>query len=381
MGGWTAGGTPAYARARMAIGTAGVVQPEEVPITRASPAVDAPYAPSWLDRLIAWIEARPGPTALAYAALAVIGVGLSLAIAATIGTLDAAELAAMGSWGLFLPLTVWAVHHLALVAGSSFDAFEPLLGDSVGPEDRARLRYELTVIPARPALGLLAFSAVFTPIYWVIDPEGSAITGMPPFALGLRFMSEVFFGALVLIFLWQSLRQLAGVTRIHRRATLVDLFRPAPLYAFSQLTARAAILLAFAFIVPSAVAAFQAQGAGADALFIGYASVGVIAAAVVFVVPLLGMQRRIAAEKHRLQAEVGIRIESTIEAIHGAIDRRDLVDAGAMQGALGVLVTERDLVDRLPTLPWRPGTLGAVITAIVVPLGLSIASRLLERAL
>lgn len=365
----------------MATGAAGVVQVEEVPITPAPPASAVPYSPSWLDRLIAWIEAWPGPTTLAYLVLAVVGVGLSLALAATIGALDAAELAAMGSWGLFLPLTVWAVHHLARVAGAAFDAFEPLLPDSIGAADRARLRYELTVIPPRPALALLAFNAVFTPIYWLVDPDGSAITGIPPFGLGLRYVSEVFFGALVLIFLWQSLRQLAGVTRIHRRAAVVDLFRPAPLYAFSQLTARTAVLLAFAFIVPSAVAAFQARGAGADALFIGFASVGVVAAGIVFVVPLLGMRRRIAAEKHRLQAEVGIRIESTITAIHGAIDRGDLADAGSMQGALGVLVTERDLVDRLPTLPWRPGTLGAVVTAIVVPLALSIASRLLERAL
>lgn len=364
----------------MATGTAGVVQAEVMPIPAASPSFAVPYPPSWLDRLIAWIESRPGPTWLAYVILAVVGVGLSLALAASIGTLGAAELVAMGSWGLFLPLTLWAIHSLAGVAGAAFDAFEPLLGDDVAAEERARMRYELTVIPPRPALGLLAFNLVFTPLYWVLDPEGSAISGTPPFALGLRYVSEVFFGSLVLIFLWQSLRQLAAVNRLHRRASVVDLFRPAPLYAFSQLTARTAVLLALAFIVPTAVAAFQAQGAGADVLFAGFASIGVIAGTLVFVVPLLGMQRRIAAEKQRLQAEAGLRIETTIGAVHAAIDRGELAEAGAMQGALGVLVTERELVDRLPTLPWRPGTLGAVVTAIVVPLALSIASRLLERA-
>lgn len=35
----------------------------------------------------------------------------------------------------------------------------------------------------------------------------------------------------------------------------------------------------------------------------------------------------------------------------------------------------------LPTFPWRPGTLGAVLTAIALPLGLWVATRLLERVI
>lgn len=106
---------------------------------------------------------------------------------------------------------------------------------------------------------------------------------------------------------------------------------------------------------------------------------GVIAAAAVFVVPLRGMQRRILAEKRRLQAEVGFRLEATIEAVHRAVDEGDLPAAAKMHDALGVLLMERDMVDKLPTLPWRPGTLGGVASAIALPLGLFVATRFLDR--
>jgi hypothetical protein len=52
-----------------------------------------------------------------------------------------------------------------------------------------------------------------------------------------------------------------------------------------------------------------------------------------------------------------------------------------MHDTLGVLVMERDLVDKLPTLPWRAGTAGAVASAIVLPIGLFVVTRLLERVI
>jgi hypothetical protein len=263
------------------------------------------------------------------------------------------------------------------VAADALDAFRPSL--TVTDAEAARLRYELTVIPAIPALGILAFSAVFTPLYWWYDPVGSAVVGLTTGGLVGRFFSESFFGGLLVVFAYQSIRQLRAVDRIHRGATRVDLFKPAPLYAFSVLTSRTAIMLALVFTVPTAVAAAQAGGEGGSLWFVGFAGIGVLVAAIVFVVPLLGMRRRIVAEKVRLQGEVGSRIESTIGAVHAAIDAGDLPGAASMNGALGVLIAERDLVDKLPTFPWRPGTLGAVATAIALPIGLSIATRLLER--
>ncbi len=334
---------------------------------------------SWVDWLLRWLEELPGPRWLAYVGLGTAGVLLAAVGAIASSVTEPWEFAALVFWGAFIPLTLWLVDYLGRVAGSAFDDFRPIL--SATDEEAAHLRHRLTAIPARPALAILLFSAVSTPVYWVVDPEAAAVVGMAPVALVLRFVSETFFGGLIVVFLYQSIRQMRAVDRIHAGAGQIDLFRPAPLFAFSVLTSRTAIVLALVFIVSTAVAASQASGTSAELVFVGYSLVGIVAAALVFVLPLLGMQRRIAAEKRRLQGEVGYRIELTMDAVHAAVDGGDLAGAGAMNGTLGVLVTERDLVDKLPTLPWRAGTLGALITAIVVPLVLSIASRLLERVL
>jgi hypothetical protein len=104
-----------------------------------------------------------------------------------------------------------------------------------------------------------------------------------------------------------------------------------------------------------------------------------VASVIVFILPLRGAQRRIAAEKSRLQTEVGQRLEATIAAIHDSVDRGELDRADALNRSLSSLMAERDLVNHLPTWPWQPGTIGAVISAIVLPVGLWLVTRLLER--
>lgn len=343
--------------------------------SQAAPAL-APYAPSWVDWLIAQVERAPGPPWVAYLVFTGITVTASFGLA-SLGTPD--DALAYAFWGALLPLILWIVHHLAGVAGAAFDAFRPL-ADATDAE-ASRLRYGLTVIPARPALAILVFTAVFTPLYWIADPVTSDVVGIHGPALVARFFSETFFGAMLLVLVYQSIRQLRAVGRTHDLARRVDLFNPGPLYAFSSLTARSAIAVALGFTVPTWVAAQQAPGAEGGAWFIGFAVAGAVVGVIVFVVPLLGMRRRIVEEKRRLQAEVGTRIETTMNAVHAAVDAGDLAGAGSVRDALGVLVEERTLVDRLPTFPWRTGTLGAVATAILLPVGLAVFSRLLERVI
>ncbi len=39
------------------------------------------------------------------------------------------------------------------------------------------------------------------------------------------------------------------------------------------------------------------------------------------------------------------------------------------------------MVEKLPTWPWRQGTIGAFVTAILLPIGLWLVTRLLERVI
>jgi hypothetical protein len=218
----------------------------------------------------------------------------------------------------------------------------------------------------------------------VADPAGSNIVGLTPLGLAGRYLAETFFGALIFVLVYQSWRQLRIVGGIHSGATRVDLFRPAPLYAFSVFTSRAAIVIALVIIVPTLVAVADAPvttSTGALWLWVPWVAIGTVVAALVFALPLSGMQRRIIAEKRRLQWEAGQRLEATIAAIHQAVDRGEIVEAGKMDDTLHALLAERELVEKLPTLPWRPGTLGALVSAILLPLGLFLVQRVLGQLL
>lgn len=335
-----------------------------------------PYPPSWVNRLLDWLVRLPGPTWVAYAALGAIGAAGGVGLSLSSGIDDVAVLAGQVFWGLFLPLTLWLMHYLAGVAETSLDAFRPVVDAS--DAEIARLHYELAVAPARPAAIVLLLMAILTPTYYVLDPVASAIVGLSPLALGLRYASEVFFGGVSVVLVYQSIRQLRAVSRIQAQATHVDLLRPAPLYAFSILTSRTAIVIALVFLLPTSVTldSFTSQSWW---IWVPWIVGGIVTAAAVFVLPLRGVQQRIVVEKERLQAEVGLRVASTMAAVHRSVDDGDLAQAGALNSTLSSLIAERDLVSKLPTWPWQPGTGRAVVSAIVLPIGLWLTTRALER--
>jgi hypothetical protein len=343
---------------------------------------ERPYRPGWTNLLVDWLQRLPVPTWLAYVGLAAIGMAVQSLIFLGQANVRPEDVLVQAFWAIVLPLGVWLLDYLATTAGSALDAFRPALAIA-SESDIARLHYELTTVPALGAAIILVFVAVLTPLYWVGDPVGSNIVGLSPIGLAGRYLGEVFFGALVLVLVYQSWRQLRIVNRIHSGATHVDLFRPAPLYAFSVFTSRAAIGIALVFIIPTMVAVTDAGASLTSNVFLWapWITLGVVAAAAVFALPLREMHRRITAEKRRLQTEVGLRLEATMAAIHRAIDADEIVEAGKMDDTLHALISERDLVEKLPTLPWRPGTLGALVSAIVLPLGLFLVQRVLSQFL
>ena len=64
---------------------------------------------------------------------------------------------------------------------------------------------------------------------------------------------------------------------------------------------------------------------------------------------------------------------------HAAIDTDDLTRADGLNKMLASLTAERDMLARHSTWPWQSGTVGAFVTAILVPIGLFLATRVLDR--
>ncbi|MEO8470384.1 MAG: hypothetical protein ABI573_12045 [Chloroflexota bacterium] len=338
-----------------------------------------PYAPSWLDILFNRITELPGPTSLAYAALLVVSIVLSNA---------SPWLSGLRDWGVFDPAQVFwgaatigllaATHHLRNVARSAFDTFRPALGASFDDPDRAR--YELSTMPARLILVVTVFGLALTPVYYAADPVASQIVGISGLGLVLRGITEGFTTIVVLSILVQAVRQMRGVRRLHAIADNVDPFRPAPLHAFSRLTAQTGVVLIVFNVLGLVVNPAVADSASLT-LYAPWLIVFVGGAIVIFVVPLLGMRDRLSAIKLRLEAASDGRMQALLGELHDAIDARATDRVDAIDRTIAALRREREIIAKLPTWPWSTTTIRGFGSALLLPIVLFLIQRYLGSAL
>jgi hypothetical protein len=338
-----------------------------------------PYGRSWVNVLIDWVERLPGPPAVAY----VVALIFALLLAALPSWMSGVPIADSirgeeAVWAFTLAGSVWLIHYLDGVARAALGDFATML--DVDPATLSLLEYELTVVPARPALLLLAVSAVRTTEAFVFQASAERVSYLSAPALIIRWPFEVAIVGLILVLVYHTMRQLRLVARIHAMAPQINLFRVGPLYAFSRLTSRTAIGLV-AMIIPLLLTLTFATSA-LDYLAL-LTPIGLIlgTALLSFVWPLAGMHRRMDIEKKRLQAEAGERLEAVIADVHRTVDQRDFSGADGQNKTLTSLIAERELVNRLSTWPWQVGTAGAVISAVLLPIVLWLATRFLERIL
>ncbi len=338
---------------------------------RATAEPPRPYSPSWANVITAWFERLPGPTWLAY--LCAIGIGVLFSTAFQGGVGDTASTVYYGA----LPFAILGlIHLLDRTAGRAIDSIRPLL--EMGDAEVAGIHHELTVVPARPA-AVLAFVAIaLTPLGYVLDPVGSAIVGLSPGEFAARGAWESLVASLFLVLVYHTIRQSRLIGRLHERLGTIDVFDQGALYALSGITSRTAggLVLLFApslFLIPT----------GADISYIVISAVwyalAFITAAAAFFLPLRGVHDLLLVEKRRLQGEVGRRLTATLAGIHAAVDVGDGQAIEARNRALATLIAERDLVNRIPTWPWSTGALTRFVSAVLLPIALWVATRLLER--
>jgi hypothetical protein len=343
-----------------------------------APPAERPYAPSWLNRLITAIDSLPGPTWAAYAVLGLVSVAFSNAQGWVTGLLPVGAVdPVLTYWGVFLVALIWIVAYLDRVAGSAFDAFRPAL--DMPEAQLASRRYQLVVLPSVPAWLVTIAAFVITPLYYIADPVVAAVVGYTPAQLVLRAASEGFSSAVLLLIILQLGRQLRMVDSIVASAEHIDLFQPGPVYAFSRLTARAAIALIVLIGTSTVVAAPTDLGAASLLLWgpwiVGIPLFGIAA----FVLPLRGMHERLVVEKERLQGETESRLKRLLAEINRDVDAGDLSRADALNKALATVLQERDVIAHLPTWPWSTSTLRAIGTAVALPLLLFLAQRVLSQ--
>jgi hypothetical protein len=185
-------------------------------------------------------------------------------------------------------------------------------------------------------------------------------------------MVEAISGTLV----FHTVHQLRLISR-HASHKRLNLYRLQPLYAFSVpagLTASGLLLYSYAWF--GTAPALRSEPISL-ALGVFFAAV----AATTFAWPLLGIHRRLVAEKKRLLSDSAERFEATVNELHRRIDHKALADMDNLNKTLASLEIEQTTLRRIPTWPWEPGTLRGVAAALLLPIFIWLIQQLLSRIL
>lgn len=340
----------------------------------ANQGIEGRYPPSWIDRLIKWIDRLPGPAWLFYLA----GV-LALAAAITVVLwIDGSVLfGSYGSFqGVFPPFVFYFLalyHYLTRVGSRSLQEFRPLL--ELENADFARTDYELATLPR--GLGWLAVAL--------------AIGTMPPYFLGgqafgdraphtvfpyvIAVAATGFFGATIFCLIFRGLRQLRMVHNLHTQAAKINLLKLGPAHAFSALTARFGIGIILVFVLGYIYNPSAFYGGW---LLVGYL-VMTAPAVIVFAVPVMGMRDRLSEEKKRALDETSDLLQMANDKLAGMIRADEYTNVQGLNSAMGALTRKREMLVKISTWPWNPGTLRGFASTLLLPILLWLITRLLER--
>jgi hypothetical protein len=337
-------------------------------------AAASPYAPSWFDRLQEWVERR---TRLGWGLWVVVGVVVAVisnVLAWLMGFVPVGVIDPyVNSGAAYFVIAYGGMHYLDTRAGRAWKAFRP--ATKLSDDEAERFAYELTTMPARPAL-VATLVGLGTAVVYTVTQYGRpfAFDTQPILFLLSVLISTVSFAGTAGLF-YHALHQLRVIGGAHRHVRSIDPLHLGPLHAFAGVTAATGImLLAIGYLaLPTNPLPFG------NPVIIATTTIANVLAIACFVVPLLGIHDAIATAKTRRLAEVNGLLAERLGDLHHRAARGDLTNADVLDSQLKSLLAERQLVVAAPTWPWDPQTVRGFSAAILIPIVLWFAYRILER--
>jgi hypothetical protein len=232
-------------------------------------------------------------------------------------------------------------------------------------------QYRLSTMPAGPTLiaGLLTLGLlIVSERVWIEPARFAALEQLPVFTIVFQILDKVpafVFGA----FFYHTIRQLRLVNTINsEKYVRVHLFNLGPLEVFSKLTATTAVGLV--------VGAYGWTLINPDLLASPVSPVSLVLLSVlaigVFVWPLYGAHRLMETEKHRVLHELDLRFEAVFSKLDQQVHNDDYSEIDKLNGTIASLEIRYKRIASIPTWPWRPETARLVLSAIALPLILTI---------
>ncbi len=335
-----------------------------------------PYQPSWIDRLVVWIDHLPGPAWLFYVLSVLVIALLSLAVFWIDGGLRPGSIdSLLAATGIIVVYWLALYQYLTRIGSRSLRSFRPLL--DADDSEIARIDYELATLPRRLGwlaiplgIGVALMDVLGSPApYGDLVPQTALPTVFDIVVSG--FLISTFFCLVI-----RSIRQLRMVRRLHAQATNINLLKLEPAHAFSVLTARTGMGVILVLIFGYLLDPSEILGTSLDI----FASVATLILAVaIFTMPVMGIRDHIQEEKDRVLNETSDLLQSASDDLHSKVSRRAYDEFGGIEDSIGALIRERELFERIPTWPWNPGTIRGFVSTLLLPIFLWLVIRLLER--
>ena len=336
------------------------------------------FPPSWADQIIGWARRSPLPPWLFYLCLFFI-----LTFFIQVGYwIDGFSLVDMSVNPLVFHITavypviiLAAIHFLDNTACHSFEDFKPALGKNT--METHQLLYKLITIPSRPGWivgligGIFGLCLIFFADYsWFFD--------FSPVAFCIVLSISILGFALTAVMLYHTIRQLKHVSYIHSIATQINLLHYTPLYAFSRLSAFTGLffitLMYFDLVANS-------ETLNNPALVVLNFLVLPLIALACFILPIVGMHRKLVQEKRNLHWEVNQRLEKCLNHLYKNVDTFNLQNSDSLNTTINTLITTRDLIAKISTWPWQPQTSGLFFSALTLPIVVFLIQTLIKNVL
>jgi len=329
---------------------------------------------SWVDAITALVDRAPVRPWWVYLALFSF-LFAALAVSAWMGgSLEPSSLLSLhfltAAWAVF-PLAL--IHYLDRVSHRALNQFRPVC--DLDDAEASRLASALTTMPPLPAALAGAAGAAFIWIVYLTNDElfDPIRATAAQFAVGMAVLSFSF--AMLGVLLYHTVRQLGLVSAIYGRVRHLDLFNLSPLYGFAALASQTAMAWAIALYLSLA---FNPDILGSG-IALGAFVLQVALVLATFTWPLVGIHRQIREKKERAMAELGESLNRAIRELSARARSMSLGEVDGLNKLVSSLVSARDVLSRVPTWPWSPGTPIAVASALLLPVGLFVVQRVLER--
>ncbi|QYK50344.1 MAG: hypothetical protein KF701_08070 [Anaerolineales bacterium] len=329
-----------------------------------------PYKPSWLDAFLDWVNSLKMAPVLFYILLYLLIV-LAIHVALWLeGGLDFGAVETRVFFDvIWFPLGMGYIHFMERVAQRSVEEIRPALGVSAAEFDL--IRYRFTTLPFWPILIITVLGLVFG-MYFAFqagstDNVSSILWG---FTSGLGY-------TLLPIWLYTAYRHVSQIDDLYTKVTKLNLFNLQPLYGLARVAMVVGIFLVVLVNINFLSETYFGSVTQTPEMIFFLSMVGIVASVAVFVIPVLGIHRKIEKDKTSLLAENAEQIDSLRREIQGDMEKRSFKNIDGLEKGLSALLKVRESISAIPTWPWSPGTFGKFASAIVLPLIVWLLQRIM----